>query len=200
LNFNRVYNFLKDYRPETITAHSFHDSAVNIVFTQQQQPSIIFLRRSTQVTHHKGQFSFPGGKKDAADADLLATALRETEEETGIPVSHFRPLGQLDNFLTVTNYNIATYVSLYEGPLPIRYKIDNRETDFILEVDAKALVDDNNITFLPFHYHNRVIHIPHYWINGFHLWGVTAILLLRFSVQLGYLAHYESYLSQLTIH
>ena len=65
--------------------------------------SVWFIRRPDGLRHHSREMAFPGGKREPADADLDATALRETEEELGIPRSRLRLLGRLAAVPTATS-------------------------------------------------------------------------------------------------
>src|SRR5262245_46288362 len=66
------------------------------------EPSLLFTRRSQLLPHHQGQVAFPGGRQDADDPDLAATAVRETEEEIGLPRAEIRLLGPIDDIETVS--------------------------------------------------------------------------------------------------
>ncbi len=74
-------------------------SAVGLIFLPpengKQEASLVLTRRTLVVRSHKGQISFPGGRMDQGDEDVVATAIRETEEEIGIPAKHLTPLGCL---------------------------------------------------------------------------------------------------------
>lgn len=75
----------------------------------------VFTRRRADLRSHPGEISFPGGRQDAGDADLRATALRETEEEVGLPGTHIRVAGALPPTPTiVTNYAIYPFVGAIE--------------------------------------------------------------------------------------
>jgi 8-oxo-dGTP pyrophosphatase MutT (NUDIX family) len=75
----------------------------------------VFTKRREDLRRHPGEISFPGGRRDDEDADLRATALRETHEEIGLPPSAVRLLGALPPTPTfVTNYAIYPYVGLIE--------------------------------------------------------------------------------------
>src|SRR5262245_37876935 len=82
---------------------------------------VLLTRRSEHVAHHKGQISCPGGAVDPEDADALAAALRETEEEVGIAPADVRILGALDDVeATVSGFVITPFVGLIPYPYPLR--------------------------------------------------------------------------------
>lgn len=98
--------------------------------------AVVLARRTERVPHHKGQVCFPGGSRDPQDRDLLATALREAEEELGIRKGDVGLLGTMDPVPTVTGFFIQPYVArlsasaafrldgfemaeVFEAPLPI---------------------------------------------------------------------------------
>jgi 8-oxo-dGTP pyrophosphatase MutT (NUDIX family) len=101
-------------------------------------PNLVLTRRTDLVRHHKGEISFPGGVRHADDPDLLATALRETEEELGISRDAFEVLGALPPVHTiVSGYVIVPYVGMLRArpevrPSPV-------EIDEVLEVPVSAL-------------------------------------------------------------
>lgn len=73
---------------------------------------VVLARRTEEVPHHKGQICFPGGSRDASDADPCETALREAEEEMGIRPSDVDLLGAMDAVHTVTGFSIRPIVAL----------------------------------------------------------------------------------------
>lgn len=73
--------------------------------------AVVLARRTELVPHHKGQICFPGGSRDPADADLLETALRESEEELGIRRGDVEILGGMDPVMTVTGFWIQPFVA-----------------------------------------------------------------------------------------
>ena len=75
----------------------------------------VFTRRRDDLSRHPGEISFPGGRRDEDDADLAATALRETHEEIGLPADAVELVGALQPTPTfVTNYAIYPFVGLIE--------------------------------------------------------------------------------------
>ncbi len=68
---------------------------------------VLMIRRTDTLSHHAGQIAFPGGSKDAGDANAIATALRETEEELGIPRSAIEVIGELDPVRTSSAFVVS---------------------------------------------------------------------------------------------
>ncbi len=81
---------------------------------------LLFTKRTERVEHHKGQVSFPGGARDPGDSDMLATALRETEEEIGVAPDDVEILGALPPLVTITNFLVYPFVGLIPYPYPFR--------------------------------------------------------------------------------
>jgi 8-oxo-dGTP pyrophosphatase MutT (NUDIX family) len=79
----------------------FHPAGLRVVLT----------RRSLSLRHHRGQWSFPGGARDAADADPTATALREAHEEIGLDPTAVSVLGCLDEHVTISSYRVTPVVA-----------------------------------------------------------------------------------------
>jgi 8-oxo-dGTP pyrophosphatase MutT (NUDIX family) len=81
--------------------------------------SVLLTRRTEHLREHAGQVSFPGGRVEAADADAIDAALRETEEEIGLPRSHIEVIGQLPVYTTITNFVVTPVVALIEPPFTL---------------------------------------------------------------------------------
>jgi 8-oxo-dGTP pyrophosphatase MutT (NUDIX family) len=73
---------------------------------------LLLTRRTDHLRDHAGQISFPGGRGEAHDADAVATALRETEEEVGLPRSHVEVIGTLPTYTTITAFVVTPVVAL----------------------------------------------------------------------------------------
>ena len=102
------------------------------------EPDLVLTRRRADLRRHAGEISFPGGRKDAEDADLLATALREAEEEIGLERAQVTVLGSLPPTSTLaTNYLIHPFV----GAIPegVAWRLSPKEVDAVLELPLEAL-------------------------------------------------------------
>ena len=99
----------------------------------------VFTRRREDLRRHPGEISFPGGRHDDTDADLQATALREAEEEIGLPPAAVRMLGALQPTPTiVTSYAIYPFVGLIEPGLA--WTLSAREVSAVLELALDDLL------------------------------------------------------------
>jgi 8-oxo-dGTP pyrophosphatase MutT (NUDIX family) len=93
----------------------------------------VFTKRRDDLKRHPGEISFPGGRRDEADADLTATALREAEEEIGLAREHVTVLGALQPTPTfVTNYSIYPFVGVIEPGH--EWELQPNEVAFVLEL------------------------------------------------------------------
>jgi 8-oxo-dGTP pyrophosphatase MutT (NUDIX family) len=80
------------------------------LFERDGEVYVLLVLRAQGMRSHSGQVAFPGGKRDPPDESLLATALREAEEEIALPPSEVDVLGALDDLPTITGYVITPYV------------------------------------------------------------------------------------------
>jgi len=102
------------------------------------EPHAVFTRRRTDLRRHAGEISFPGGRRDPEDVDLTDTALRETEEEIGLPRAQVRLLGELPSVSTfATNYVIHPFVG--EIPAGLAWQASPTEVDAVFELPLDAL-------------------------------------------------------------
>jgi len=86
------------------------------LFERDGDTHVWLTKRPDTMRRHSGQVSFPGGRRDPGDATLLATALREAQEELGLPAEQADVLGPLDDVVTFTGYVITPYVAWLRGP------------------------------------------------------------------------------------
>ena len=138
---------------------------------------LVFIRRAEYPGVHSGQISFPGGGWEEGDRDLVATALREAEEEIGVSRNTVIPIGNLtDLFIPPSNFLVTPVVG-YTHTRP-DFMPDPDEVDEILEVPLDLLLDDKarqekDITIFP----AVKIKVPCFYIDGNIIWGATAMML-----------------------
>lgn len=134
---------------------------------------LVFIRRGPGG-RHGGQIAFPGGRREAEDLTLLATALREAEEEVGLNPAQVEILTQLPTIETVaTGFRVAAFLGKLNGAPPT-WRRQETEIDEILEVRLQDLGPEAHAIEqwqLPEWVEAR--EIPFYWIGPYKLWGAT---------------------------
>jgi 8-oxo-dGTP pyrophosphatase MutT (NUDIX family) len=138
---------------------------------------VLLTRRTAHLHDHAGQISFPGGREEPEDGSAEATALRETEEEIGLPTRCVEVLGTISTYVTGTGYRVTPVVGLVSPPFVLAP--DDFEVAEIFEVPLSVVLDPAN------HQRNTVVTrgarrqyyaIPH---DRYYIWGATAAMLLN---------------------
>ena len=139
--------------------------------------TVTLARRTERVPHHKGQICFPGGSRDPGDRDLLATAMREAEEEMGIRSGDVELLGAMERVPTVTGFCIQPFVVRLAQDA--RFRLDGFEMAETFVAPLSAFTDFSRYraaatTFLGQPY---TVYFLDY--GRFTIWGATARILHR---------------------
>lgn len=139
-------------------------------------PKVLLTRRSWELRSHRGEVSFPGGQMDPGDGSLLATALRETEEEIGLPRSHIEIIGELDPLSTlVCRAEIRPFVGRVRQLPELVIQAD--EVDSVLLVPLVELLDPAIFREEIWTRDGEEIPITFFELEGNTLWGLTARIL-----------------------
>jgi 8-oxo-dGTP pyrophosphatase MutT (NUDIX family) len=111
-----------------------------LAYPRDGAPHIVFTKRTDSLAAHRGQISLPGGRFEATDPDLRATALREAYEELGVPPGDVHILGRLDDvYVVVSNFMIAPFVgTLNYTP---SFRPDPHEVAMVIDVPLERLRD-----------------------------------------------------------
>ncbi len=143
-------------------------------------PQVLFTQRTAHLTDHAGQISFPGGRVEESDRDAVHTALRETEEETGVDSARIEIIGSLPNYTTGTGYLITPVVGWIEPPLI--YAPDPTEVSECFEVPFNFLINPDNHRLETAMYKGRMrsyYAMPYSTpAGGRYIWGATAGMLV----------------------
>lgn len=138
-------------------------------------PRVILTKRSSALQHHPGQIAFPGGKQDEGDADVTAAALREAEEEIGLPRDLPRVLGHLPAHETVTGFTVTPVVAVLEhGFDPVA---EPGEVDEVFSVPLTHLLDARNYLVESRHWQGMQRHYFTVPFGPYYIWGATARML-----------------------
>jgi len=140
--------------------------------------TVLLTQRTAHLMHHGGQISFPGGRLEPGDTDAQAAALRETEEETGLPRASIDVIGRLDDYATITGFHITPVVGLLHPPL--HFAPDEFEVAEIFEVPLSFIMDPANhktdSRLLPNGEKRWFYAIPY---QQRYIWGATAGMLVN---------------------
>ena len=136
---------------------------------------LLFTKRTEQVETHKGQISFPGGAVDRTDRDIVHTAVREAEEELGIPETAVQLLGLLESLSTPTGFVITPVVGVLRG-LPSLCP-NSHEVAEVFTVPLEFFRDERNARREIWMVEGREQEVWFYTWGGHVIWGATAIIL-----------------------
>jgi 8-oxo-dGTP pyrophosphatase MutT (NUDIX family) len=142
---------------------------------------VLLTRRTDALRHHPGQVSFPGGKVEDADADVVAAALREACEEVGLAQSQAQPLGYLDPLATVTGFRVLPVVARIDpGFVAVP---DPSEVSDVFEVPLDWLMAPGNLQRIAIDYRGRNREVLEFLrppaAPSQRIWGATASILFN---------------------
>lgn len=167
------------HRPQPrarVAAHAPTDAAVLLpLYETPKGLELLFTVRAMHLRHHPGQISFPGGKFEAADGSLATTALRETEEEIGLPQPSVNIIGHLPPLHTNSGFRLTPYIGFVGTHPPLN--VNKQEVEEVFRAPFDYFLQPHN------HIHYRVkhrnIHHDVYFMpwKTRNVWGATATIL-----------------------
>jgi 8-oxo-dGTP pyrophosphatase MutT (NUDIX family) len=152
-----------------------------LLYEKNGELYIVFTQRKDYKGVHGGQMSFPGGKKDEGDVDLIETALRETREEIGIARDQIKVLGKLSE-LYVMPSNFMVYPAVGFAEKIEGFSPQKDEVEKIVEIPLAFFLDHANInpeTEIKL-FTGMEVKVPAYVYGAHVIWGATAIILSEF--------------------
>jgi 8-oxo-dGTP pyrophosphatase MutT (NUDIX family) len=136
----------------------------------------VFIQRTEYNGVHSGQISFPGGKKELSDTDLIHTAIREASEETGINKADINIIDTLTPlYIPISNIVVTPVVAWMDKKPLFNPQID--EVFSIIEADIQTLLDPSIIKVKPFEIRGEMIDIKYFNYENNVIWGATAMIL-----------------------
>ncbi len=139
------------------------------------EPRVILTKRSSALKHHPGQIAFPGGKVDEADADPIAAALREANEEIGLPQAAARILGTLPEHETVTSFQVTPVVALVEQPFQLCP--EPGEVDEVFSVPLTHVIERQNFAIQGRRWRGQRRYYYTVPFGPYYIWGASARML-----------------------
>lgn len=138
--------------------------------------TVLLTQRSSNLRTHAGQISFPGGRIESGDAGPLQAALRETEEEIGLPREHVDVVGYLDAHLVLSGYWITPVVGIVRPGFPLQ--LDAREVEAVFEVPLLYILDAANHRARERSIGTSSVQVWDIPFEGRNIWGATAGMLV----------------------
>jgi 8-oxo-dGTP pyrophosphatase MutT (NUDIX family) len=157
-------------------------AAVLVPVILGEQPSILLTKRTSHLTKHAGQISFPGGRIDPGDSGPEAAALREAYEEIGLEAGSVEVLGRLTDHVTGTGYRITPVLSVL--PPDLTYQLSPHEVESIFELPMRVVMDPDAPRRQRQHVRGEW---RDYWVwphPDHFIWGATAAILVQLAERL----------------
>lgn len=151
-----------------------------LLYCRQDDIYLVLTKRHDDLQAHAGQISFPGGRQEDSES-LLTTALREAEEEIGIPTTAVQSLGQLTTiYIPPSGFLVHPFVGWYQNGSEPEFIPSAGEVAQIIEVSLKTLLDPETAVQEPWDFKGHEVMVPYFAIQEHKVWGATAIMLSEF--------------------
>jgi 8-oxo-dGTP pyrophosphatase MutT (NUDIX family) len=174
---------ISGYRPGDSESHRpSRTAAVLVPFLDLPVPELVLTRRADHLPQHAGQVSFPGGAADETDDSAVQTALREAQEEIGLPPGVAEPIGFLDRMDTISDYRVLPVVAFVQPP--VEWKPDSREVAEVFTVPVPIVLNSRNYTAKSVERAGRKYTLYSMNWKGYVIWGATAGMLMNLITRL----------------
>ncbi|OCQ52835.1 putative NUDIX hydrolase [Photorhabdus australis subsp. thailandensis] len=162
-------------------ANNRRHAAVLLPIIRKPKPTLLLTQRSTTLRSHSGQVAFPGGAADPEDKSIIATALREAEEEVNIPHHKVQVLGQLMPLDSISGYLVTPIIGLL--PPELSFHRNPTEVSSIFEVPLSEALSLSSYHYLDVNRRGQQHRIYFYWYQGRLIWGLTAAIIHQLAQQ-----------------
>jgi len=157
-------------------------AAVLVPVVDRAVPTVILTQRPMSMRKHPGQISFPGGRIEPTDGDAVAAALREAEEEIGLPRSAVEVIGTADRYRTITGFEVTVVVGVVPPDLALRAQPGEVESMF--EAPLHWLLDPERQVVRSARFRGRDRQYYEIEWEGRRIWGATAAMIVNLSRRL----------------
>lgn len=158
------------------------DAGVLIALTDEPAPRLLLTRRNPHLPMNPGELSFPGGKAEPADADLLTTALRESYEEVALDRSQFRYCGSLTRRETLMGIGVVAFAGVV--PPDIELTAYPGEVDELIWVPLSYFAQPAELRVDCSWHQGRERRLARYHWRGYTIWGMTAAFIVELANRL----------------
>ena len=173
---SRFSSRMQAERNQLVTAQTAKEAAVLVgIVLHEGAWQILLTKRAETLRQHTGQIAFAGGRKDAQDDSLTATALREAYEETAIPIAAWQTFAPLPFYDTPSGYRVTPVPAICTQPINPKANPDEVAEIFYLPLDFTLNLQ--NYTFRQLHHNNQTLALPALPFQRYDIWGLTALIL-----------------------
>mgnify|MGYP002804362881 FL=1 len=172
----------REYNLDDIQSKTLKEAAILVpIIIKNDTPYVLLTVRSMNLTDYPGQVSFPGGKRDKEDVDIVATALRETQEEIGMSFEHLKVLGSLLPYVTQTNYLVIPVIAEVLNYENFKPKLNPFEVCEILTVPLEIFILQKYHKCKKFPFEEKLTDVDFFEFedtgdNVHIIWGLTALI------------------------
>lgn len=170
----------KRVRPPHLPGKAREGCVLLLLYCHNEELHLVLTRRREDLSVHAGQISFPGGRREPGEP-CHAAALRETREEIGVPPTAVALLGQLgDLYIPPSDFEVRPFVGHYLPEGRPAFQPAECEVAEILETPLSALLDDTARKIGTREWRGVSFPVPYFDVNGYMVWGATAVMLSEF--------------------
>lgn len=187
-----AHSTMMSYRRETpdmarqMNPPARQSAVMMLLFPKENQWHTVFMLRPSNQGVHSGQLSFPGGKLEEQDANLLDTAIRETFEEVGVQIAADHVVGRLSElYIPPSHFIVQPYVAVLEEEPEFIPQSDEvvQLITYPIELFLRENLVKSKDIFIP--KYQTTINAPYFDIDGHVLWGATAMMVQEFRMMVG---------------
>jgi 8-oxo-dGTP pyrophosphatase MutT (NUDIX family) len=157
-------------------------AAVLVAVVDRPEPTVILTLRPMTMRKHPGQISFPGGRIDPGDAGPVDAALREAEEEIGLPPGLVEVIGTADRYRTVTGFEVTPVIGIVPPDVPLTPHPG--EVEAVFEAPLSYLLDPAHQAVRTAEFRGRERSYFEIDYQGRRIWGATAAMIVNLSRRL----------------
>jgi len=139
---------------------------------------VLLTKRSSHLKHHPSQISFPGGKAEPEDKNLIATALREAQEEIGLEPDFVTVIGQLPAYEIMSGYQVTPIIAIIDQQP--NYQQDDNEVAEIFQVPLQHFLQGDTHHCISLFRSGRHLNVHFFPYKHYNIWGATAAMLKDF--------------------
>lgn len=156
-------------------------AAVLVPVVNRRRPTLLLTRRANTLRKHPGQVAFPGGMMDRDDPSLIATALREAQEEIALPPECVDVLGVLPPVTSSSGFQVTPVVGIL--PDNLRWRASDEEVESIFEMPLQEALRLNRYSSLDIWRGGLSHRVWLSWFDHYFIWGMAAGIIRQLSLQ-----------------